>query len=504
MFQFYIDGIEVNDPANWMDFTESIQYDETKKVYFFKYEQLLLFSGQAYKYLYEKFNSVGFCYQATILVEQKCGSRFEQIFSGYILISDCVFNPSKCIVECPVVDDSMTSLLFNNIGIDVDLYNTGVVTKNGVALSVGTLAHSRYGDPNTSMFSIFRMFNPIGGAYDSAGSGTIIYLYDAFNLIVKFVTDQQCEFESDTLNYVVGTHNARYLGVGGGTMICPLSGLETPDCIVSFETLFIALSRLYDVSIGISVSSNGKPLIRIEETAYFRQDITGLVIDDVNEFTQKINVQQLYSKVKVGGTQIHASDTISTAFIDTPSNTFAIEQYYIKGQCNINRELNLAQDKIIIDTNILELMYQQCNSITRTAYDDNIFFVEIEPQDPLDPYPYESVQAIQTIDIDNANYHYNDGLLNKNIIQRHPLANNARLLYSEGGDVPVSKNPLVYFNSLIQYEYPLDKTRYDTYKQNLYNNVRLNDRMKIWLSKTTRNFATGDMTWEMTTNLNNI
>jgi len=419
MFEFWIDGVQYADPLNWKEFTESIEYDDQLNVFLFKYETKLKFSGGLYSYIYNTRNSGGICGVLDVVVKKSCSDSgtMLQIFKGKIFIADCQFFIDKCMVECSIHDDSYASLLFNNKGIKVML--EGLTTKNGLkGNTVLNLGLTYINTPNYLPQSI-TMFHPVGGAAIPGQDLRIYYLHDVFNYLVAFLTDFQCTFKSDFLNYSlpITTENekVRNLTITTGYNIRVYSTNAQIPPFITFQELFEEVNRLYPITLSIDYDSTGKPIIVIEDADYYRQSTSSISLTNLSNVQEKSDNALLYGSIRVGSISEPYSGGLGT-YVPTKDIIFSEENYYLNGECNTSTVKNLFGE-YSADTNVI----QACFISYSTDYDNNIIFIEADPTTGLVSSVYT---AIKTANYDNvSNYHYNDNLFNINVVRRNHFHN---------------------------------------------------------------------------------
>lgn len=419
MFEFWIDGIKYADPLNWNEFTESIEYDDQLNVFLFKYETKLRFSGGLYDYIYSTRNAGGICGVLDVTVKKSCSESdtMLQIFKGKIFIADCQFFIDKCIVECSIHDDSYSSLLFNNKGIKVML--EGLTTKNGLkGNTVLNLGLTYINTPNYLPQSI-TMFTPTGGGAVSGLDLRIYYIHDVFNYLVAFLTDFQCTFKSDFLNYSlpITTENekVRNLTITSGYNMRVYGTNAQIPISLTFQDLFKEVNRLYPIILSVDYDSTGKPIIVIEDASSYRQSSSSITLTNLSNVQEKSDNALLYGSIKVGSTSYPYVGG-QGIYVPTKDIVFSEENYYLNGECNTSTQKDL-YGEYSADTNLIEACFIHLN----TDYDSNLVFIEADPTTGLVSSVYT---AIKTINYDNiTNYHYNDNLFNINVVKRNQFHN---------------------------------------------------------------------------------
>jgi len=434
-FEFWIDGTQFSDPINWKDFTETIEHDESLNVFLFKYETKLTFSGGAYEYLYNKRNELGFSYVASIVVKRRCTENgdLKDIFTGTIFISDCIFYINKCMVDCSIQDNNFAYSLFNNknIKVCVETYKS----KNGVVYSsipTNGLGLQFLNTPN--YFRLFiDLFVPSNGTpFVSVGNDIqVFFVHDLFNYLICYLTDGNCTFKSDYLNYTLPitkeSEKVRNLMLTTGYNIRVVGTNTQIPMSISFQDLFTEVNRLYPLVLFVEYDSSGKPIIRIEDFDSVRQSASSILLNDLENVIEKADNSLLYGTAKVG-TQIANYDSSIHSYIPIQELTFGDEIYYINGYVNTSTEKNLFGD-FLIDSNIIEELLITNN--TNTEYDSNYFFIEVDPFAITGGARYD---ARKTANYDNnTKFHYNDNLLNVNVLKRNKFHDNASLSSGIGG-----------------------------------------------------------------------
>jgi hypothetical protein len=119
--------------------------------------------------------------------------------------------------------------------------------------------------PPTPLVGLF--FNPTNGSY-GGGEITGVSVYDAFKHLVACMSDNLIDFASDYFYFDNGTSVLSFNLLTNGDAINNRSNTET---VVSFETLYLALKQKLNLGMTFEKQSNGRPLLRIEEAAYFFQ-----------------------------------------------------------------------------------------------------------------------------------------------------------------------------------------------------------------------------------------
>lgn len=497
MFKFLIDGVQYKEPINWQDFSETIEYNYSSGVFAFKYSDKLTFTGEAFNYLYNIKRSSGFCYSASIEILQKC-ENYETIFKGTIYVASCRFNIKHRTVDVTIDDNNISAYVFNNKNIQVcpDCIEYGDhLSKNGINIGTG------YGEVNVPRF-----FNPATGVY----SGATAFTYRAhtiFTRIIQYITDDKVGFKSDyldpTLPVSTVKDRVKYICVSLGEALRYDIGLgsspPTGSFKVTFDQLFSNINKLYPLSIGIEVDGTGKPILRIEDSDYFRNQNSSITINSVDNLQEYIDVGLLFSKIKIGSESVEYDNSIHS-FEPTPTLKFSEEEYFLSGQCNIDTYKDL-YNTFIYDSNIIE---EICYTNTSNSkYDDALFFIEVDLVE-IPAFGYEVIKTLNTL---NARYHYNDNLMNINVVLHNEFGSDVYYVDTSGTHLAQTNSGGAYYVNVFTFDSPISHQKYSTLKQNLTKYISFNDdatqQRKGWIRSINRRYFNGETKFELISNLNN-
>lgn len=389
MFKFYLDNIEVINPIDWDGFTESIVRDNDIKAILPKYENTLTFTGDGYSFLFDKYFQNGFCKIVRLRVEEYCNSvNPTLVFNGSIFISDCIFNVNKCTVECHITDDSFGARIYNNKSIKTIL--SGNLTKNGQTLTPATPTPIYFFNCQTS---------------DPDYTRNVYTYYETLKFLIAFISDNEVGFESDYLSTTIR----------GGFITGKELRLDVGDApITSFNDVFNEINKKYPLGITV-ININGVPTIKIENESYFYNESTSIQINNIQDLKLAFTNELFYSGVKVGSDTVLYDASIHS-FIPKQFIGFQLEEYFLTGVCNIDKQLDLYSN-FLIDSNIFEELLT--TNTTNTTWDDKILMVDIyvgadyAVQTPMPP-------AYNT-------WYYNDAFTSAKIAERNSFAGNAML-----------------------------------------------------------------------------
>ena len=395
MVKFYLDGNLYENPIGWEDITTKIVRNLDINALLVYQDLSLEFTGDAYAYLYNKLQTDGYCsiIELTIFYTDDC----EHTINGLIFLSDAEFNERSCTAKCKVEDNSYYAKIKNNMKLLTSLYSGK--TKNGLNLTTPATFYT-----DTTSLGNVRVNDNI----------PCIKVYDAFNYLVSFMTDNSIRFDSNVFGSggdwegLVITNGYRFYDKN-----------STTQYQVSFDKLFDEVNKRIPLIVYIENPLEGSPILRIEklEDSYGSSEVQQHL--NIDEIITKCDNTLLYSKVKIG-TSV-TDDTATNYFPEnTPYYGWIKEEYNIQINCNIDRALDLQCDYVTAYNPIYRcLTYQD--------YQDKIFLLDTAVDSP----GAYSGQIIAE-NIFNIGYYYMNARLN-----------NASVLTRYLGGLP--GNPSQYF-----------------------------------------------------------
>lgn len=499
MFNYYLDNNLVNNPENWKDFTEVLEYDIENNTYLYSYPTEIKWNGgDAYHYLVPLFDTNNSGYSELRIEQEICGT-YKNVFIGNVFYSDMKINRLKCTLEAKVVDNNFKSFLNNNKNIDVRIQedNSTSKTKNGVSM---------LNQINIAEVS-FQLFNPATGAYTTATSPTGFYLEDCFKYLVAFLSDLQIDFRSNYLDRTQSIVNdidnvKRIVVLTGGNLWAGnrdnnfFYGLNPK---ISLYRLLKEVNRFYRIGYYIDYDFNNTPTFVVESLDFFRSNTTILSYTDVNDVTEERFLEAFYSSVKVGGEyDDYEDDTTNLKFEDAENYGYQEEDYYFSNQDNVDKELDLTGE-VIVDTNIIQhLTYMSAGATDSYVeqYRDSLFFIEVELTTPETAY-----KTVNNAVNNSAYYHYNENLLNINIVER--VDNLGDIYFSSPTNVYnlINNSPKQYLKSFKFTRYISDSD-YQTFKTNILAKIQVNvdnngNTASGWVKRFERKFYTGESQIEL-------
>ena len=344
MLKVILNGVEcVNQPIGAADLNERLYYSEILKGYFLEISGTLTFFNEDYEILRDIFDT-NYCDEISIEILKV--EENELVFRGLIKISDIEWDKIKSQAVCEIVDDSFMAKIDNNKKIK---FRLGVAkSKNGLDIS-----------SKTTITTTLNFFSPLTGRYfDEEAAGlepafrSGMFLYDAFKFLVAAMTDDTVDFDSDYLRYNIGTPN---IGTEAA-WTCIINALELKtgsgaDTLISFEELYQDVQNLLNLAISVERQTNGRPLVRIEDYDFYKQQDSNVYFTSVDSLIERIKAENQFSRIIIG---------CSSTPKDYPLPAVPLayqyqEEYHLKGQCNIDSEFDLSMQYTIIHSNSIKL-----------------------------------------------------------------------------------------------------------------------------------------------------
>jgi hypothetical protein len=332
--------------------------------YIYQISGSITFIGLDYDYLRGLFDA-GYCSDVDIDIQlsEDFGSSWESKAKALIKLAGVKWDRVARQADCPIVDNSYQSKINNNRLIEFQLgdHSGIVLSKNGIDVSSKVVFHN-----DVYLFSPFRgryffgeaLYNKSDPPFPASEGDDLVnlqpqarsgmFIWDALNLLVAMMTDNEVDFVSDYFSYdisdlTLARDEAVVMIMSGGHL---RSGSTYPK--LNFEQTFNDLHKLNNIWFAMEVGPGGKPRIRVENEDYFRQGNSGVFFDSVKSFVDSINLEKVYSKVVVG-CSVPSNGNFPVGSI--PLVNHIQEEFALSGTCNTSNELNLRLEKLIINTN---------------------------------------------------------------------------------------------------------------------------------------------------------
>ena len=350
--KFLIDGLDRGQPLNPEDFGITINEDDSIGARIVSYDADLIFGGDVFTYLYTKLATSGYCELVRVNVQYLCTSGiWLELINGYIIATEAAFILDRCEVKTKVYDESFSTKINNNKAIPFSMDLT--LSKNGALIT----------PPTKYQLWVFTP-QPTVSFYPPAFGYTV---YDVFKHLIACMSDGLIDFDS---NYFAANYpQNEVLFYTSGESIRIKQDVEV---LASFETLYNALRLKLNLGLGIEKQSNGRPLLRIEQAAYFQQSTPSVNLYDQPDIEMKFDTKRLYQAAQFGNDlvleagQCDNGDT-PCEFVQTPFRGFRDEKFGFIGECNTSNVLQLKTSDIVFDTNVI----QDIVVFNNTGYDTN-------------------------------------------------------------------------------------------------------------------------------------
>lgn len=356
MLRVLLNGTEVtNSPKSLDSINEEYILDTELKGYIYQISGSIKFQGSDYDTLRALYETE-YCQEVTIEIQYSLnGDSWATKVNSLVKVSDIVWDRVRREAECPIIDNSYLSKINTNKNIEFELgSNSGtVLSKNGVDVSSRFVYHD-----NVQMFSPFRgRYFEDEANFTSASIGTIdlrpqgrrgIFIYDALNLLIGMMSDGEVGFESTYFSYDLISPTDYNEDAFSVLIAGAQARLGTKWPTISFFDLMNDLHKLCNVWFALEVASDGSPVIRVEDEAYFRSSDSAVYFDDAKELSESVDLSKIYANVSVGCSRTSGGNF---PIGDIQMMMQGQEEYGLEGTCNIDNTLDLQLKKLIISTN---------------------------------------------------------------------------------------------------------------------------------------------------------
>jgi hypothetical protein len=346
------------------DVVEDLELSTSLHGYLYQVQGSISFVLYDYDYLRGLFDA-GYCEDVAVDVQYSAdfGGLWTSKIKALIKLAGVKWDRIKRIAECPIVDNSYQSKINNNRQIVFQLgdHSGTVLSKNGVDVSSKVVFHSE-----VQLFAPFRgryfvgeaLYNKSNPPFPSSEGNDLVdlqpqprvgmFIWDALNLLVAMMTDDEVDFASDYLSYdlgdMAGTRDEAFVMMMTGGHL--RSGSTYPK--LNFEQTFNDLHKLNNLWFSMEYTTGGKPRIRVEDEDYFRQANSGTYFNSVKSLIESIDLTKIYSRVIVG---CSTSSSGNFPVGSIPLVNHVQEEFPLAGTCNTSNDLDLRLEKLIINTN---------------------------------------------------------------------------------------------------------------------------------------------------------
>ena len=358
--RFLIDGADYGQPINADDFGFTIAEESTINARIVSFNNDLIFIAGAFEYIYNNLIDTGGCSLINVEVQYLCAGIWKRLTNGYIVVSECVFDLDRCSVTTKLYDDSFSTKINNNKSIP--FFSDSNITKNLQPIVPPEVHY-------------VNLFNPANNEYQTSSNTGFITIYDAFKHLVGCMSDNMVDFASDYFGNQINEFGyGTTLMVSNGKAIRSDSSINTN---LVFEKLYNALNKRLRLGMVIQRQPNGKPLLRIEEYAYFQQLTPSVNLYNQPEIKFNYDSTQLYASVDFGSDPFLndfecGDDTQRCSFPQTTFRGFRDETFGVLGECNTTNKLDLSSSDIVFDSNVIENIFR----FDAEDYDTDVVLVD--------------------------------------------------------------------------------------------------------------------------------
>lgn len=401
----YLDGTKLNTlPLDITEFEEELVKDNELFGFITKYPLDLTFVGDGYKYLLGLKKSAGYCRRVEVLITfaPNGDPTYGTAIRGFIQISDTEHDHTKKTIKCSIEDNNFGSILKQNSKVPVDARS--IVTRNGLTMSGVTPFNLTVYTPAT------------GGNF--ANPCTAYELPKVFEHIIKFLSDNEINFQSDFLSNLPASEK-----------LCLVRGEELskknnaqPEVIVSFKELMEFVHKKYNLWFFID-TSGVTPIFRLEEED-FLFSTSVVTIPNVKDLKETFDQEQLTSVIKVGCEDALKDVTATYELPYVQAIAFAEEEYFLKGTCGIDSELDLLTGKEIqADTNAIEAQV----TLASSSFNEEVFCIQYDSGTNVahkGEYILSTPGGLPKL--------YNEQMLNLNVMNRFKAPTDIALILGDG------------------------------------------------------------------------
>ncbi|MEM7036477.1 MAG: hypothetical protein AAF570_05800, partial [Bacteroidota bacterium] len=352
-WRFFLNGTQFEDPVNWNGAKFNIKLDRERMMYKFGYTTDVEFPGTAAGYI--KTQTSGICDPLDVLVEKRASKRepWTTFMQGLVFPTDMLWDVNFCKVRVRILDNSLSSRLFNNWNVKAHLH----IDKSKNGETIPTPANQR-----------IDFFIPQNGLYGTKDNVQTYKVYDALKFLVSYCSDGKMDFHSD------------YFGPGGakeGLCISTGAALRNPGLegyapYLSFGRLYTDLRKKYNL-IGYQDHSGPVPVLRIEPLPDTRQSLSNILYEAVPGMKQDYASELAYAKVLTGSGTTQDDDGGGFTFPDITYFSHKAEEFHMLGECNLDQTLDL-RGTLVIDSNVIEDVLVNGND----SHDTDVFLVETD------------------------------------------------------------------------------------------------------------------------------
>ena len=397
-----LNGVALADePGGWADFTEDLDRDLDERIIYLKYPNTLNFVGDGYWTLRRLFEE-NYCNEVDYTLEQFCNGGWDVKCECKIILSDVVWNLSKCTADTPITDTAVGARILNNKS--VTAFALATLSKSGVAITPVPPIDLEVYDP---------------AANEATYLATKRIAYDwklCMQHLLAFITDGLVGFRSDW--YDALPDDERFCLVNGVNLRTASIEARPPE--YSFRDLWEFAWKSDNLMAGIEQTEQG-PVFRVETEAFWYAAPGSIILLDQEDIEQSIDTDLLYASVKMGSQGAIKNEAIAAKY-SLPYvglRTFSEESYALEGQCNTDNALDL-ELPFIVCTNAIEDAVVNNDD----GNDDEVFVIQ---------YDRTNSKAVKRsyLTSDAEPWLYNERFLNLNVVRRWRLPASGVTYYAD-------------------------------------------------------------------------
>jgi len=394
-YRFYIDGQLTDAPVNEFELSTSIRREsETDGINVTQDVELVYNANNdlnvgevsGYTLLYTAFES-GSCNELILdIYDQISNTLTYHVYQGVIKVPSMMVDLQRFNIKTKVQDNSFYAYINNNKNIKYNLLSQS--TKNGLTITPAIQTETFVFDTNGCIYT--------GNIHKG------IKVYDAFEFLCRALSDNKLGFYSTTLS---NTSNNIILFTGYA-LITTNAGADS-EIITSFEELYKELKKVRNIGYYIDRTDLNNPILVMEDLDLLYSGNNILEFNDIKEMDVKINIDNIYSTIKVGSTYLIDGANPTLTFPEFISYLgFQEEDYVPLGQCNFDNELDLVNQFAISSNMISDQIF---GAVTTNL--ETIFMIECEKQ--VGTFRYLAIDYPNWIGAVGSGYcYYNKGFTN--------------------------------------------------------------------------------------------
>lgn len=360
------------EPKGLRDLKHRVYFSPDLNGYLEEWNGELTFYGEDYSYLRSSYINNG-CSVVSVTLEDSCSRTYD----ANLFLNEATWRPDICEVTLEVVDAGFLSLIDNNQ--EIKAYLNVPRSKNDVDISAYTTVQTDL------TFEASAIADP-----DVTGREGV-RVYDAYKMLIAFMTDGLLEFESDfltpddseasLLTPVLITADELRNGRASDEVVYPY---------ISFQELHRDMARLYHLTFNVVDG-----VFRVEPDEYFQQTSNTITMEDVDAVEQTSEEKSFYAKIDFGSQTDEEED-----FNYYPNITFlgfSQEEYHLGGQCNNKGKLDLRMETLITDPNIImqSLPIASGGQADPASKSEDIFMVTCDSSNVSQVYQHPTDSTLQ-------------------------------------------------------------------------------------------------------------